>query len=243
MVNPRERSHGHECVLYDADLVPSPEIISFDPRQLAERGALCGQTPGRGVTYFIRLQESDCALRHYRRGGVAARVLQDRYLWTGLERTRAWREWRLLQRLWERGLPVPRPVAARVVRSGPFYRADIITERLAGARSLTTVLSETVLDEGRWRAIGVCIRRFHDAGVRHADLNAHNVLLTPTDGIFLVDFDKGRLGKIGPRSRRRNVARLYRSLCKLRALSDAFRFSDEAWQALLEGYGGDTPGQ
>lgn len=161
----------------------------------------------------------------------------------GLERTRAWREWRLLQRLWERGLPVPRPVAARVVRHGFFYRADIITERLADARSLATVLSETVLGEDRWKAIGACIRRFHDAGVCHADLNAHNVLLTPAGGIFLVDFDKGRLGTIATSSRRRNVVRLYRSLSKLHSLSDAFRFSDQAWQALLEGYVGDTPGQ
>lgn len=242
-MNPREKFHGHECILYDADLLLRPEIISFDPRYFAERGALSGQTQGRGITYFIRLQESDCALRHYHRGGVAARVLQDRYLWTGLERTRAWREWRLLQRLWEQGLPVPRPVAARVVRNGLYYRADIITQRLTAVRPLAAVLAEKPLDAHGWRAIGACVRRFHDAGLRHADLNAHNVLLAPTGEIFLVDFDKGRLGAIDARSRRRNIARLHRSLCKLHSLSDEFSFSEDGWQTLLEGYRGDAPRQ
>lgn len=219
-----------------------PEIISFDPQYFAERGALRGETPGRGIAYFIRLQERDCALRHYRRGGVAARVLQDRYLWTGLERTRAWREWRLLQRLWQGGLPVPRPVAARVVRHGLFYRADIITERLVDACPLAAVLAEAKLGEGGWKAIGACIRRFHDAGVCHADLNAYNVLLAGDGAVSLIDFDRGRVHAAGIRWRRRNLARLRRSLHKLGSLSRAFHFSRADWLALCEGYGEDVGG-
>ena len=38
-----------------------------------------------------------------------------------------------------------------------------------------------------WIDIGRCIRRFVDAGVHHADLNAHNVLLDSEDRVWLVD--------------------------------------------------------
>jgi 3-deoxy-D-manno-octulosonic acid kinase len=41
---------------------------------------------------------------------------------------------RLLAELQALGLPVPPPVAGRYRRSGLAYRAELITERLAGVR-------------------------------------------------------------------------------------------------------------
>ncbi|HEY0633890.1 MAG TPA: lipopolysaccharide kinase InaA family protein, partial [Gammaproteobacteria bacterium] len=64
------------------------------------------------------------------RGGLIAKLVADRYLWSGIEATRAWREWRLLAELCSEGFPVPQPIAARVIREGLFYRADIVTRRL-----------------------------------------------------------------------------------------------------------------
>src|SRR5690606_5957198 len=134
--------------------------------------------------------------RHYRRGGIFGPWLVDRYLWLGLVRTRAVREWTLLAELYGQGLPVPRPVAVRVCRTGLCYRADIVTERIAPAESLAERLAREPLSASGWRAIGACIRRFHDAGIWHADLNAHNVLLT-ADGPHLLDFDRGRRRRPG----------------------------------------------
>ena len=56
-----------------------------------------------------------------------ARVVDDHYVWLGADRTRAFREWRLLRSLHAAGLPVPSPVAAHVYRTGVIYTADIIT--------------------------------------------------------------------------------------------------------------------
>ena len=59
------------------------------------------------------------------------------------------------------------------------------------------------------------IERFADAGLRHVDLNATNVLVTPDGRLWLVDFDRARLGDraVDPAPMH---ARLTRSLAKLR---------------------------
>jgi 3-deoxy-D-manno-octulosonic acid kinase len=84
-----------------------------------------------------------------------------------------------------------------------------------------------------WSAVGRCLRRFHDAGVCHADLNAHNILLDEAGKPFLIDFDRGTRRGAGA-WRGANLSRLRRSLDKL---SGADGFNLAAWTALLEGYG------
>ncbi|MFQ5937564.1 MAG: 3-deoxy-D-manno-octulosonic acid kinase [Acidiferrobacterales bacterium] len=236
VVQPCEVQLDCAHILYDAATVAKPQTLIFEPRELAQRGVLVGEASGRARVYFIRTDAGDWVLRHYRRGGVVANLLGDNYLWTGKAYTRAWREWRLLHRLWTQGLPVPRPVAARVTRRGFFYKADLITQRLMQTRSLAHKLRECTLVASGWTAIGVCIRRFHDAGLCHADLNAHNILLTEDYRTFLIDFDKSTLRTDAGSWRRANLARLRRSLIKLQSLSDAFHFSEQGWEALCNGY-------
>ena len=65
-----------------------------------------------------------------------------------------------------------------------------------------------------WAAIGRCIRRFHDYGLCHADLNAHNILLRGDREVFLIDFDRCARRQPGM-WRDANLARLRRSLDKL----------------------------
>ena len=62
---------------------------------------------GRGEVVFFDAPFGACVLRHYRRGGLVARVNSDRYLWTGNKRCRAFREFRLLVELIIAFLPVP----------------------------------------------------------------------------------------------------------------------------------------
>lgn len=240
VIDPRALRLQHAYLLYDAATVVDPHTLSFEPHELAKRGALEGEASGRGRTYFIRISDGDWVLRHYRRGGIFAGLLGDSYLWTGIERTRAWREWRMLQTLFERGLPVPRPIAARVVRSTTTYKADLITQRLQGTRSLAQLLSQQTLNDDGWKAIGACIRRFHDSGVYHADLNAHNILLTAAQKVYLIDFDKGSLGADAHGRHVRNLARLQRSLIKLGSTVDDFHYTEAAWQSLRAGYDGAT---
>src|SRR5690606_26182180 len=116
-------------------------------------------------------------LRPYRRGGLVARLSEARYLWTGLERTRAFRELRLTADLHARGLPVPRPVAADVTRHGLTYSAALITVRLPGARALASLLENGEADDDLLQRVGATIRRFHDVGLDHVDLDARNLLV------------------------------------------------------------------
>lgn len=224
------------AILYDADVLRKIDAAFFEPQAWRAGGALVGEAPGRGATWFVRHATGELALRHYRRGGMLGPWLGDRYLWLGLARTRAFREWHLLAELWRRGLPVPQPVAARVRRRGLRYTADLVTRRLPATESLAQRLQRRALPRAGWDAIGSCLRRFHAAGVWHADLNAHNILL---DGerVFLLDFDRGRLRPPGGWGLD-NLARLRRSLDKLARIQAGFHFANHDWAALLAGYDG-----
>lgn len=231
-----EVSSGGEHILYDADAAESIDRAWFEPAALTTRGWLTGAAKGRGRALFFRRQGAHYVLRHYRRGGQVAAVLDDRYLYTGLARTRAWREWRLLARMTEQGLPVPRPFAARVIVTGGFYRADLITYRLMDMKPLSESLNDTSLPVDTWREIGRVIARFHAARVWHADLNAHNVMLDARGMAALIDFDRAKLRPPGTRWRQANLARLHRSLCKLKRVHAGLHFAESDFDALRTGY-------
>jgi len=227
-------STARGAVVHDPLLLrrPGPEVFSTE--YWRERGGVLSVTAGRGSVWFVG-ETAAWVLRHYRRGGMVARLVRDRYVWTGLGRTRAWREWHLLYDLYVRGLPVPRPVAARVERRGCSYRADIITERLPG-EPLSALLARGALPLETWRAIGRVIAGLHAGGLWHADLNAHNILLCADDGVAVIDLDRARLRRPARRWRRRNLARLRRSLDKLRRQEPALAFNERDWEALRAGY-------
>ena len=221
-------------ILYDADGIENPEMLRFDADSWASQNAITGFAEGRGTTFFIQHADRDYVLRHYRRGGMIARISPDRYIWTGLQRTRAWREWHLLAKMQEMGLPVPQPVAVQVVRHGMLYSADIMTRRINQANTLAGELAHHALAREDWQALGKVIRQFHHHGVWHADLNANNILLNDKKQMFLIDFDRGRLRKPAHHWQRANIDRLKRSLLKLQGRSSDFYFTASDWQALLE---------
>jgi 3-deoxy-D-manno-octulosonic acid kinase len=207
----------------------------FDPQFWAARSELTPVSGGRGAAWFVGAGERQWVLRHYRRGGAVALVNLDRYLWTGEAHVRAFAEWRLLADLVRLELPVPKPVAAWYRRRGPSYRCDLLTERIAAAQSLSQALAGAALSEHTWRRVGGTIARFHKAGVDHADLNAHNILLSGHDSVSLIDFDRGRFKDYGSFAAR-NLDRLQRSLRKIAPQLPPGRYAPAAWEWLLEGY-------
>jgi serine/threonine protein kinase len=94
-----------------------------------------------------------------------------------------------------------------------------------------------------WITIGRCIRAFHDLGVCHADLNAHNIMLVGDDSVYLIDFDRGRLRRPGLWCDG-NLVRLRRSLEKITYKMPPEHFSEADWHGLLDGYRqtGGVPG-
>ncbi len=212
--------------------VPAEAI--FDPQQWSRRAAVVPATRGRGATWFVDDGAGAWVLRHYRRGGFVARFLEDRYLWTGEDRVRAFAEWRLLEHLWRRGVPVPQPIAAAYRRRGPYYRCDLITARIPDARPLSERLTDGTLPPELWRALGAAIAQLHREGVDHADLNAHNVLVDDAGRVSFIDFDRGRVRTDG-RWTMRNLRRLRRSLSKIGADRTSLAF-DAGWRELLRAY-------
>jgi 3-deoxy-D-manno-octulosonic acid kinase len=223
-------------ILYDAARLRKPDPGMFTRDYWRSRGLLEEFAGGRGAVSLLHAEEGDWVLRHYRRGGFAARVSNDRYLWTGANATRSFREWRLLSDLLQRGLPVPAPIAAYFERRGATYRADIITARLPSSRTLAQVIEAESLGVLEWRRIGQTIARFHAAGVHHADLNANNIMLAGGE-IYLLDFDRGRIRARG-RWEADVVARLKRSLDKVKAQKPHAHFTQDDWSSLLAGLSG-----
>jgi 3-deoxy-D-manno-octulosonic acid kinase len=118
--------------VFDRRRLPQAEQDWFTPNDSAD-----SSRGGRGAVWRIETPAGRAVLRHYRRGGAVARLSRDRYLWTGRERTRSFREFRLLAALDLRGLPVPAPLAARYLRCDALrYTADLLTLEIADARTL-----------------------------------------------------------------------------------------------------------
>ena len=225
-------------------------LIVFDPVRLRQAGpelldpahygdaASAVQAGGRGAAWFVRGEAGDAVLRHYRRGGLMARLGRRGYTWLGEGRVRSLAEFRLLAQLHREGLPVPAPLLAGYWRSGWCYGAAILVERIAGARALSRWL-EADVDQAPWEAVGEMMARFHLVGLDHADLNADNVLVDARGQTWLIDFDRCALRQGGGAWRERNLERLARSLGKLARGSDDWRpgFArlQRAYAAAIEG--------
>src|SRR5690606_3642754 len=117
----------------------------------------------------------------------------------------------LLHFMHDRGLRVPRPLAAAYWRHGLSYRAAILIERIDGAAPLAPELER--VDPS---SVARAIFDMHEAGIWHADLNAYNILLDDRDQVWIIDFDKGRRAAMRPEQRRANLLRLRRSLVKVK---------------------------
>ena len=226
---------GKSVMLYDASLLSHLEESLFEPANWAGAPAAPGYAGGRGSTLFIHHDGQDWVLRHYHRGGFMGRWLDDQFAWSGLQRSRPYREFLLLEELARRDLPSPRPVAARIVRSGAIYAGDLITERIPDVQPLSTRLAQTPLVDGVWRDVGRLIGRFHGECVFHADLTAHNLQIDSQDRLFLLDFDRGRIMRGPGRWRQANLDRLLRSLRKISGES-AISFGMAEWDCLRAGY-------
>lgn len=189
---------------------------------------------GRGPVRIVSAGPlGEAVVRPYRRGGLVAAVNARRYFIGD----RAFDELVATHRLRRRGAPVPEALAAVQAALRPGYAACIVTRRLPKTVPAATALhgADSVRVGALLEAIGRSVRRLHEAGGVHADLNAYN-LLVPEDGegpVTIIDLDRARVvsGPTPQRHARANLDRLRRSLRKL-GLEAALRH----WDALEEGY-------
>ncbi len=229
----------------------TPDMLS--PKYWLDNKAVTGSAQGRGTTWFVRYsekqnangqnndkQEQHWVLRHYYRGGLIGKFNKDSYIFTGIENTRAAREFALLSHMQTLQLPAPKPIAYRVIRKGLVYQADLLSTRIQNAKDLVAILTQHDLSDGLWHKIGATIRRFHAQGIYHHDLNAHNILVDDKEQVFLIDFDRGELRAQSKKKQltwqESNMARLQRSFIKELNQLPEFYFNDKNWQELMSGY-------
>ncbi|MFT0534111.1 3-deoxy-D-manno-octulosonic acid kinase [Castellaniella hirudinis] len=198
----------------------------FDP---ARADAAPVAEGGRQAAWYVSGAHGPAVLRHYRRGGLRARLGPDTYLWLGPARVRAYAEARVLVHLQAAGVRVPEALGAAYWRAGPSYRAAILVARIAGAQALASRL-----DRADPAAVAAAIRAMHRAGVWHADLNAYNILFDAQDRVWLIDFDRARLGVVSPAQQHKNLLRLRRSLVKVAGAHGAqwWNALDTVWRTL-----------
>ena len=225
------------AILYDKSIINriSPDLFTADGWSHSE--VLAGHlgSGGRGNTFFVGNVPRQFVLRHFRRGGLVGKIVHDQFFWGGEENTRSFAEWRMLAKMAEHDLRVPRPAAASYSRHGTFYTADIITVRIPGVRPLSEIVAEAPQDADFWASVGAAIHHFHDVGVYHADMNAHNLQIDGDGKLWMLDFDRGQLRQPGS-WQQQTLKRLHRSLQKIRSLEPRTHFYAPQWEALLEGY-------
>jgi 3-deoxy-D-manno-octulosonic-acid transferase len=234
-LGPVSQSQDNRTTIWTA----SDQIPGAGPHQAFDPPASEVQTlatgSGRGQAQRLAIQGREVVLRHYRRGGLIARFNPDRYPRSAPRDSRGMREFSLLRWMSARGLPVPKPVAARHQSTGRHYTADIMVAMIPHTRNLVQRLVDAPLHEPQWLAVGRAIRLLHDAQVFHSDLNAHNLLLDRADKAWIVDFDKCEV-RSGAQWKAANLARLKRSLRKERERLAHFHWQEGDWALLEAGY-------
>ena len=204
------RSTGRGVLYAAADLEDAIVLGGLDRGDVWERLLASGDArSGRGASAVV----SGWRLKRFRRGGLTAPLWGDRYLGAA----------RLVAALAasaeasRRGVPTPAAVALLVERAGgPLVRGFLATEEIEGAEDLARRAvrgAATVHDvEEAMRAV----RRMHDRGVVHPDLNLGNLLLTGGP-VHVIDLDRVTFteGPVPERLRRRALRRILRSCAKL----------------------------
>ncbi len=100
------RGSRHRAILFDRERLRQAEVGLFSPQHWGSKARPVGEG-GRGSAWFIDAPFGASVLRHYLRGGLAAKISHDQYLWRGSDRTRSFAEFRLMRALREKKLPVP----------------------------------------------------------------------------------------------------------------------------------------
>jgi 3-deoxy-D-manno-octulosonic acid kinase len=230
----QQKAVKSHVMLFDAGHFPVPVPKMFTGQYWQTKNAITGQATGRGTTYFFQHNKNEYVLRHYRRGGLIGKVLSDQYLYTGIEKSRAWQEFKLLQHMENMDLNCPTPIAAMLKKTGLYYQADIISKKIPSAKDLHHILLANSLTSDVWQKIGQTIAKFHHHQIYHHDLNIHNIMLDIKNEVWLIDFDKCGIRQ-GNNWKGTNIARLKRSFEKEQRLRNIhWKLSD--WKMLMSAY-------
>ncbi len=237
--NIRQFKAGNQYALVNVADFPEFSFDIFSPDYLKKHNLVTGTAAGRGTTWFFKHNGQEYVLRSYLRGGLVGKFLTNQFFHGSHLNSRSWQEFELLLKLQEWMLPAPRPVAAKVQRSGVIYRSYLISERISQAKDLHQILCEGPISASIWFNIGCVIAKFHAHGVYHHDLNIRNIMLDNQDHPWLIDFDKCEI-RVDGKWKEDNLNRLKRSINKELSIERSLSLKSSDFDSLLEGYHSKT---
>ena len=192
---------------------------------------------GRTIHPSIPLKDgARMVLRHYSHGGLLRFITRDLYLF----KSRSFQELALTEEIRSCGIGTIQPIGAmHCCCLTPFYRAYLLSLEIPGAKDMVQYLQDIgpqpagealVKKRKMIRSAGFLLRKFHQAGFFHADLQLKNLLVT--DGqILIIDLDRSyRKPSLSAQERVKNLLRLNRSVDKWNryglpvSLRDRWRF-------------------
>lgn len=185
---------------------------------------------GRGVLLSFDYPGGQGLIRGYQRGGAMRVLWRDRYLLVN----RPLREFQVHLTAQGRGLRVPPLLGVCWRRSGPFFSGAIATEALDAEHLLAYLQHDSPEKKEMLHACGALIRRMHDAGLWHADLQVKNILIAK-DGPILIDWDNARVHAT------LTLLQYMRNLLRLRRSFEKNHLDIRDYHCLCEGYGAVTP--
>jgi len=191
---------------------------------------------GRGPLERIAIPDGVALVRPCRRGGLLGRLLGDKHF----DGTRFVHEIAVSEAVRRRGIPTPEILGGirREVLPG-LYRTEIVSREVPDSRDLAEALRDPARTHDLLLAAARLVRQMHDAGLRHADLNARNLLVRADGEAMVLDLDGAELlDELPTRARIASLARLYRSLHKL-GLAPV-PVSDDAWKTFYRAYAGES---
>jgi serine/threonine protein kinase len=173
---------------------------------------------GRSLHPCIPLDDGrKMVLRQYSHGGLLRAFTGNLYFFGA----RSFRELALTEEIRSCGIPTIYPIGAIHHRIfPPFYQAYFLSLEIPNALDLIQYLQEMGARPTRenlsskrktLRSAGLLIRRFHQAGFFHGDLQLKNILIAG-DQVLLIDFDRSyRKSSLSIHKRIKNLQRLNRS--------------------------------
>jgi len=196
---------------------------------------LTGRTPHPSIPID---HEKRMIIRQYSHGGIFRTITRDIYLFG----SRSFRELALTQEIRSLGIPTIEPIGA-IHRSilHFLYQPYFLSLEVPHAKDLIQYIQEVgprpageelLLKRKTIRSAGILLRKFHQAGFFHGDLQLKNILVTG-DQLLLIDFDRSYRRKVlSIRERIKNLLRLNRSVEKWRRLTLPITRTDR-WRFFL----------
>jgi 3-deoxy-D-manno-octulosonic acid kinase len=153
-------------------------------------------------------------VRRYSHGGILRNLTRDLFLFG----TRSFHELAYTEAVRSCSIPTVEPIAAiHQPACFPFYRAYLLSREVPNSKDLIEIFKDMIARPSIQtkrrliRSAALVLRKFHEAGFFHGDLQLKNILVANKE-VLLIDFDRSyRKRTLSDEEKLANILRLNRS--------------------------------